>query len=169
MARWRGEDSFDELIGPVALKYGVPVGLIKGVIAQESAFKPDAVREEPQIGDRSRGLMQLLERTARALGFDGDPARLFDPALNVELGTRLLAANLQQARGDWDVAISAYNAGFSRLRPWDGKREADGDFINADYVRRVRGNWAYFQWGTYLRVLPALVVGLAVLVVFVRG
>ncbi len=168
MARWRREDLFDAVIEPAAVKYGVPVGLVKGVIGQESSFNPEALKEEPRIDDRSRGLMQVLEGTARGLGFDGDPERLFDPELNVELGTRLLAVNLRKTNGDWDAAISAYNAGFSKIRPWDGKRTAEGVFVNADYVRRVRGNWAYFQWGSVLGTLPALVVAV-LFFSFLRG
>lgn len=147
MARWKREDDFDAIVQAKAMKYAVPAALIKGVIAQESAFKPEALREEPQLRTRSRGLMQLLETTANALGYRGPTVELHDPEKNIELGTKLLAQNLEQANGNWDVALSAYNGGFSRIRPWDAKRKSDGRMINEDYVRRVRGNWEYFRFG----------------------
>jgi len=156
--RWKREDEFDAIVRAKAQKYAVPFGLIKAVIAQESAFKPDAIREEPRLLTRSRGLMQLLETTASSLGYRGPAVELHDPEKNIELGVKLLSQNLKQANGNWDVALSAYNGGFSRLRPWDAKRKADGRMINEDYVRRVRGNWEYFRFG----VVPST-VGLALL------
>lgn len=161
MARWKREDAFDAIVEAKARKYMVPAALIKGVIAQESAFKPEALREEPRIKTRSRGLMQLLETTATGLGFQGLTSELHDPEKNIELGTKLLAQNFRQANGNWDVALSAYNAGFSKLRPWDAKRKKNGRMINEDYVRRVRGNWEYFRFG----VVPNL-LGLIALVAF---
>lgn len=161
MARWTREDEFDSIVQAKAQKYAVPAALIKGVIAQESAFKPDALREEPQINTRSRGLMQLLETTANALGYRGPTVELHDPEKNIELGTKLLAQNLKQANGNWDVAISAYNAGFSKIRPWDAKRKRGGRMINEDYVRRVRGNWEYFKFGAVPNLTGLLVLLLA--------
>ena len=160
MARWKLEDEYDRIVQAKAQKYDVPFGLIKAVIAQESAFRPEALREEPRIKTRSRGLMQLLETTAARLGFQGLTVELHDPEKNIELGTKLLAQNFKTANGNWDVALSAYNAGFSRLRLWDAKRKKDGRMINEDYVRRVRGNWEYFRFG----VVPNI-VGLVLVVV----
>lgn len=160
MGRWRNEDRYDAIVGEKAAKYGVPASMIKAVIAQESAFNPRADREEPQINDRSRGLMQLLERTARALGYAGPIDGLYDPARNIEFGTKLLAENHRQARGNWDVALSAYNAGFSSIRPWDAKRTPQGDMINKDYVARVQGNRTYF---TYRWITPGVAIAAALL------
>ena len=161
--RWKAENKYDKIVDAASRRYGVPADLIKGVIAQESAFHPAARREEPQINDRSRGLMQLLERTARALGYTGRFSDLYDPATNVDLGTKLLAQNHKQARGNWDVALSAYNGGFSKLRPWDAKRNAAGDIFNKDYVARVQGNRTYF---TYKWLAPLGAVGVALAVFF---
>lgn len=156
MARWRNEDAFDSIVEEAGRKYMVPVSLIKAVIAQESAFKPEAYRAEPQINDASRGLMQVLERTARALGFDQHTDLLFSPEISIDLGTKLLAQNLRQANGNWDVAISAYNAGFSKLRTYDAKRDSAGRAINEDYVKRVKGNWAYFGHGAVPNIIKTL-------------
>lgn len=158
MARWRHEDDFDVIVQAKAAKYAVPFGLIKGVMAQESAFDPDAIREEPKIHTRSRGLMQLLETTAEGLGYRGDMQELHDPEQNIELGTKLLAQNFRTANGNWDVALSAYNAGFSKLRTWDAKRQRGGKMVNEDYVRRVRGNWEYFRYGAVPNLVGLLFV-----------
>jgi hypothetical protein len=139
----------------------VPVALIKAIIAAESSWNPRAFRIEAKLGDASRGLMQLLYQTALNLGFKGEPGPtdktqlglylvdllpgLYQPRSNIQLGAQLLAANLRQAkptRGSTplDVAISAYNAGFSGVRPGDAKRvtnEPGAAIINQDYVSRV--------------------------------
>lgn len=161
--RWRNQNAYDVMIARSAAEFGVPPELIKGVIAQESAFRPDAIREEPQINDRSRGLMQILEKTARSLGYAGAFDGLYDPATNIHFGTKLLARNYRTARGNWDVALSAYNAGFSKIRPWDGKRTRAGDLVNQDYVARVQGKRTYF---TYKWMVPGAVAGVLLYALF---
>lgn len=146
------DTAYDGLIGALATAHASAAGLTppelaaltKALIRAESAFDPQAFRPEPAIGDASRGLLQLLGRTARALGYGGllgddttHTGGLYDPATNLEYGLRLLVQNLQQSRGDVAAAVSAYNAGWSPTRPWDGKRTATGVFVNQPYVDRV--------------------------------
>lgn len=153
MARWARENDFDDIIRAAVAGSGVPVSLVKGHIAAESAFNPGAVRFEPRLNDASRGLGQVLLATARGLGYTGgagdDVAHtggLYDPYINVPLVVHLIRANLDRAGGNLDVAISAYNAGFSAIRPNDGKRvSAGGPFVNQAYVDRVKNYAAYFQ------------------------
>lgn len=159
MARWTNETLYDSLVKLYGDKWRVPVALIKAVIAAESGFNSLASRKEPPKaslpptpdfpagGDESRGLMQLLVRTARALGFTGDPIGLYNAATNIDLGTRLLADNLRRSGGNLDAAISAYNGGFSSVQPNDGKRTGDAGtpFINQAYVDRVKSYIKYFQ------------------------
>lgn len=153
MARWTRENDFDNIIRPAANELGVPVSLVKAHIAAESAFNPGAYKAEPKLNDASRGLAQVLLSTARALGYQGaagdDTTRtggLYDPYINVPLAVRLMRDNLDRAGGKVDVAVSAYNAGFSAIRPGDGKRTStNGPFINQAYVDRVLNYMAYFQ------------------------
>lgn len=90
---------------------------ILAVIEIESGFNPRAYRAEPQLGDASRGLMQLLLSTARDRGYRGVPDGLYDPATNIRFGI----AHLQWGRdylrsrlgrapsvSEW---VGAYNAG----------------------------------------------------------
>lgn len=107
------EDAYDGVIVPIARQYGVPAGLVKAVIAHESRFVPTAIRGEPHLGDASRGLMQLLSRTARdELGFTGDVDALLEPGVNIPLGVRYLALQRSRAGGEWAAAVSAYNGGY---------------------------------------------------------
>jgi soluble lytic murein transglycosylase-like protein len=139
----RGSTAFDSIIADAANAWDVPQSLIKAIVEKESGFDPNAYRAEPQIGDASRGLMQLLYGTAQSLGFAGDASDLFDPTTNIRLGTRYLAdLTKTAARYGYgiDSAISAYNAGFSSQRAGDGKRTGDTTatpFINQSYVDGV--------------------------------
>ncbi len=125
------ENRFDVLIGKAADRFDVPAAIVKGVIATESSFNPNAIREEPKIHDRSRGLMQLLEGTARGLGFIGDPKLLHDPEVNIMLGAALLS-QLHARFGSWPDALAAYNGGKPRKNP-------DGSLVPmlASYVAKV--------------------------------
>ena len=46
------------------------------------------------------------------------PIMLFNPALNIQLGTRYLRGQLDSWNGDWYQTLAAYNAGPSRVKQW---------------------------------------------------
>ncbi|WP_306812750.1 lytic transglycosylase domain-containing protein [Paenibacillus soyae] len=98
--------SFGELIERAASKYGVEPTLIHAVIATESGFNPNA-----QSHAGAKGLMQLMDGTARGLGIVDS----FDPAQNIEGGTKYLSMLLRKYDGNEAVALAAYNAGPGRL------------------------------------------------------
>lgn len=159
------ENDFDPIVNLAASAWGVDASLVKAVIGAESEFNPNAYREEPQIGDASYGLMQLLYQTAKSLGYTGSTAGLFDPTTNIRLGTRYLAELIKTAsqRGfGIDSAISAYNAGFSTVRPGDGKRvtnQPGADFINQQYVDKVIQLANYYQRGSVQQLETVTVLG----------
>lgn len=76
--------------------------LIAAVIHVESRGNPLA-----QSACYAMGLMQIRPSTCVLYG--GEPGRLFDPAYNVELGTRILA-ELISAHG-LEAALSVWNTG----------------------------------------------------------
>lgn len=118
--RWPRENEFNILIESMSDSFGrrVRPELIKAIVAAESRFDPSAVRGEPQVGDASIGLMQVLMSTARKLGYSGGVGEaakltgLFRPDANLYVGTKLLDQLLKQTGGDMDATISAYNGGF---------------------------------------------------------
>lgn len=93
---------------------GLDPALTAAVIQVESRFDPFAVSH---VG--ACGLMQLMPPTAQWLLDTDDkdqagkikPAHLFNPILNIELGTMYLAALMNRFDGDLTKALIAYNAG----------------------------------------------------------
>jgi soluble lytic murein transglycosylase-like protein len=92
----------DELITPVAERYGLEPNLVAAVVWVESSGDPKAVSRKG-----ASGLMQLMPDTAEALGV-GD---VFDPAQNLEGGVRYFKKLLDQHQQDLSLALAAYNAG----------------------------------------------------------
>jgi soluble lytic murein transglycosylase-like protein len=112
---------FDAEIQSSARKYNVPESWVKAVISTESSWNPTAYRAEPRINDASYGLMQLLYRTAKGLGYTGVPDGLYDPATNIDLGTMLLGQLRMRFGDDFRAVYSAYNSGSPSL--WQTSRE----------------------------------------------
>lgn len=92
---------FEALIERACRRHGMEPSLVKGLIKAESDFDPQAVSPAG-----AKGLMQLMDATAAALGV-ADP---FDPEQNLEAGVRLLSSLLDRYH-DESLALAAYNAG----------------------------------------------------------
>jgi soluble lytic murein transglycosylase-like protein len=99
------------LIARNAAKYGVPPELICGVMIQESGGNPKA---KSHCG--ATGLMQLMPPTARRMGV----TRIWDPAQNIEGGTRYLRYLMQHFKGDLTKVIAGYNAGEGAVAKYGG-------------------------------------------------
>lgn len=154
--RWSRENEFNVQVRAASQTTGVATALLKAVIAAESAFNPRALRTEaprpslpptldfPLGGDASIGLMQLLVRTARGLGFNGSIEELYDPFINTRLGARLLRQNLDRTGGNIPSALSAYNGGW-RPSLGFGTPLPNGQYGNQAYVTRILGYYDYFM------------------------
>lgn len=112
------ENTYDDVVTQWAARYQVPVWVIKTTIGKESGFDKRAFNDDDP-GTGARGLMQILEGTARDLGLKGTvgddntrTAGLYEPALNVQLGTKYLRQLYDRYPGEtWDRIYAAYNAG----------------------------------------------------------
>jgi soluble lytic murein transglycosylase len=108
--------------------------LVLALIRQESLFEPRA--RSPAF---ALGLMQLLPSTAaRVAARHGMRApsheRLFDPEVNLKIGTQYLKDLLERYSNNWFKAIAAYNAGESAVDRWE--KEITTDDIE-EFVERI--------------------------------
>jgi hypothetical protein len=91
--------------------YHLDPDLVNSVIHAESGFNAKAVSPKG-----AQGLMQLMPKTASKLGV----SNAFDPAANVDGGTRYLRSLLEQYHFDLIKALAAYNAGPQRVEQYHG-------------------------------------------------
>ena len=120
---------YHELVAAAASRYGVDAELITSVIAVESNFDPKAVSRK-----NARGLMQLLPKTAARLGVKD----VFDPAENIDAGTRYLRDLLQLYNNDLTLTLAAYNAGPDNVQKY-GRVPPFSETVS--YVKRVKRNY----------------------------
>lgn len=121
---------FGDLIRAASKKHGVDEKLITHVIESESNFNPRAI--SPRM---AYGLMQLLPQTAVRFGVED----VFNPAQNIDAGTRYLKELLEMYNRDTGLALAAYNAGPEKVERYGGVppyRETQ------DYVRRIKAKLA---------------------------
>ncbi|OQX07130.1 MAG: hypothetical protein BWK73_28940 [Thiothrix lacustris] len=97
---------YDEAITNSAMRYRINPALITAVITAESCFRNDA-----QSHKGAGGLMQLIPATAKRFGVNDR----FNPAENIDGGTRYLRWLLNRYNGSIPHAIAAYNAGEGRV------------------------------------------------------
>ncbi len=100
-----------QIVTEAGARHQVDPDLINSVIRAESGFNPKAVSPKG-----AQGLMQLMPQTASQLGVNN----AFEPASNVDGGTRYLGELLQQYQGDMVKALAAYNAGPQRVDQYGG-------------------------------------------------
>jgi soluble lytic murein transglycosylase len=132
---------------------GLDPVLVAALIRQESNFNPLATSP---VG--ARGLMQLMPAVGKAVAQSKgigpwDPNLLYEPAINIRLGTAHLSG-LVRKYPEVVKVLAAYNAGESRVEKWSTKTGA-GDpevfteripFVETrDYVRTILRNRAYYQ------------------------
>lgn len=104
----------EQAIVRAAERHGVDPGLLAIMVYTESRGRADA-----RSPAGARGLMQLMPSTAaeiaRARGMPAPtPARLEDPAYNLDMGAWYMARQLERHR-DLSLALAAYNAGPGRV------------------------------------------------------
>ena len=85
-----------------AKRHGIDSALIRAIIETESSWRPNA---RSKVG--AMGLMQLMPKTAKWLGV----RNAYDPAQNIEGGSKYIAQLIRQFGGNVSKALMAYNCG----------------------------------------------------------
>jgi soluble lytic murein transglycosylase-like protein len=98
------------LISDTARRQEIEPDLLRGVVRQESSFRPCAVSSKGAMG-----LMQLMPATAASLGVKNP----FDPRENLDAGARFLKQLLTQY-DSLALALGAYNAGPGKVDRAEG-------------------------------------------------
>ncbi|OOG65416.1 lytic murein transglycosylase [Rhodanobacter sp. B04] len=142
---------------------GIDPAWAYGILRAESAWVSDA-----RSAADARGLMQLVPATAALVakrnGLDwGGGETLYDPAVNIELGTRYLAQVAARYNGAPWLASAAYNAGPNRADQWVAARsQLPPDLFIAtipfketrEYVARVMDFSVMYDWRMHGNALP---------------
>ena len=124
-----GDCDLDWIIFRAGEKAGIDPRFIHAVIKQESKYDPKAVSSAG-----AQGLMQMMPATAKRFGLK-DP---FDPAANVEAGTKYLKWLLERFDGDVSLALAGYNAGEGAVDKYKGVPPY-GETQN--YVKQIVSNY----------------------------
>jgi len=137
------------IINAISMSFDFDPLLISAQIKAESAFNPRAISPVGAVG-----LMQVMPRTAKWLGFiksEKEWAKLTNPYLNVRVGVHYDAwlRRYWSKRGKKDTTntvlmLASYNAGQGRVRKalknesWFNRLPKETQI----YVHRILGYWA---------------------------
>ncbi|MFN7992381.1 MAG: transglycosylase SLT domain-containing protein [Bryobacteraceae bacterium] len=128
--------------------------IVAALIRQESEFNPQALSHK-----HAYGLTQVEPATGRSLARRTGVRRfsnrsLFQPALNLKLGTTYLRLLLDEWGGKWEEALASYNAGKSRVNDWItwNNYEEPSEFVESipftetrEYVQAVLRNASMYR------------------------
>lgn len=105
------EHLYHEFIIQTASQYQIDPALIKAIIMAESGYNIKAVSNKG-----AKGLMQLMPRTARAMGVED----IFNPLQNITGGIQYFKQMVNRFDGDVKMALAAYNAGSRNVHHYKG-------------------------------------------------
>ncbi|ELM9255982.1 transglycosylase SLT domain-containing protein [Salmonella enterica subsp. enterica serovar Montevideo] len=120
-------------------KYGLPEGTLHSIAATESNGNPYA---KSQTG--ALGMFQFTDIARKETGLSREDS--FNPEKSAEAAALLMSKYLKQAKGDWNEAITAYNAGFRTINNW---KKGTGDLSkeNREYAIKVNTHRARYLGG----------------------
>ena len=149
---------FHDKVSRWANKRKLPEALVYAIMREESGFNPRI-----ESWANACGLMQLMVPTARDMARSDSVTRprnihckhLFDPDLNIRLGTRFLEALFNDFTQHPSVAIAGYNGGHGNINRWLRQRgELPFDLWVEEipfgqtrgYTKRVTMSLWIYQW-----------------------
>ena len=149
---------YKEYAEKYAEEYGVDELLIYAIIKSESNFKENSTSSSGAVG-----LMQLMEETAKEAAQKIEDKyiskdELYNPELNIKLGTYYFSELLQKYDGNIELALIAYNAGTGNVANWIEKgiiKQDGSDIENVPYqetnmyVRKILRDYEIYNklWG----------------------
>lgn len=143
---------YSEYVEKYSEENGIDKYLVYAIIKAESNFDENAVS-----ASNAKGLMQLMyataEEVAEQCGIELTEENIFDPEINIELGTRYISTLIERYT-NIGVALAAYNAGMTSVDKWlrEGTISADGSDIENipfketnNYVRKILRDYEVYK------------------------
>lgn len=127
---------YGDLIYETARRHRLNPELVAAVAAAESAYAAGAVSHKG-----AQGLMQLMPATAARFGLRGN--QVFEPARNLDAGSRYLSWLIDRFAGELPLVLAGYNAGegtVDRYRGVPPYRET------RNYIARIYGRLGLDPW-----------------------
>jgi soluble lytic murein transglycosylase-like protein len=145
---------YETLVDTYCKQHNLDKYLVLGLIREESFFRPDAVSPA-----RANGVMQLLYGTAKDVakkqGIRIKKWDLYNPNINIRLGTDYLKGLLDKYNNKLHLALAAYNAGDFRVDEWLQRfgNVPEDEFIEMipftdtrNYVKNILRNYYYYRF-----------------------
>ncbi len=104
---------YQDIVRPKAEQHDISLAWAYGIMRRESAYAQDV-----KSSAGAMGLMQLMPKTAQALAPIQQLRDVYQPELNVHLGTKLLGQLKKEFNGNLVLATASYNAGGFRVKQW---------------------------------------------------
>jgi soluble lytic murein transglycosylase-like protein len=131
----QSESLYNPIIYKAANEHEVELAMIRAIIMAESCYNNTKVSRKG-----AKGLMQLMPRTARALGVKD----IFNPEENIYAGVRYYKSLLERFDGDVNLALAAYNAGAKNVRKHNGMPPFKE---TQQYVMKVLAYQNFYKYG----------------------
>jgi soluble lytic murein transglycosylase len=146
--------AYDDVVEPWRERRGLPKYYVHAIMRKESGFDPHAL----SFAD-ARGLVQMIPRTTRRiaeqLGIDYTDDMLWDPDMNLRIGTWYLSGLLEKFRHQIPLAAGSFNSGPAPVMRWldqNGERPID-EFVELvsfaqtrEYMKLVTGIYARYVY-----------------------
>lgn len=137
----------EEEVSKMSEKTEIPSSLIYAIMKQESAFNPKS-----RSGADALGLMQVIPALAKSLSkkynIDGytSPQDLYNPIVNIQLGTFELKDQVQKQNGQLTYVAAAYNAGPNALAKWVKEKRTEDIF---EFIENI----PYDETRSYVKII----------------
>lgn len=145
---------YSEYVYKYAQEYNVDPLMVFAIIKAESNFNPNVVSSSGAVG-----LMQLMDATAEELCNKMDifyvkKVSLYNPELNIQLGTKYFSNLMKEYDNNYLLALTAYNAGIGNVKKWieAGTIKEDGSDIENipyketnNYVRKIVRDYQIYR------------------------
>ncbi len=142
---------YSEYVEQSSEKYEIEEEWIYALIKGESNFNQNCISKSGAIG-----LMQIIESTAIEVSDEVgiEKIDLREAKTNIEIGTKYFSNLVKYFKGNYNLAITAYNAGLGTVNKWiqNGVIKEDGSDIENipyketnNYVRKILKNYDIYK------------------------